>query len=191
MRTTVLTVMFASLFSTAIFAQSRFTVSALTGYTMSAFEDQEDAAGTLPIGVLVGYKAAPNLEVGVELNHALGGFGFEFDYSGTKITTTFNQTIFGVFGKYHFTENILKPYAKLGVGYYTGNADVEYELNGDKQSSTGDIDSAIGFNLGAGLIQSAKGFFAEFNYHIVTRKVEGESGGMNSWAILIGYKFIR
>ena len=191
MRTTVLTVMFASLFSTAIFAQSRFTVSALTGYTMSAFEDQEDAAGTLPIGVLVGYKAAPNLEVGVELNHALGGFGFEFDYSGTKITTTFNQTIFGVFGKYHFTENILKPYAKLGVGYYTGNADVEYELNGDKQSSTSDIDSAIGFSLGAGLIQSAKGFFAEFNYHIVSRKVEGESGGMNSWAILIGYKFIR
>jgi hypothetical protein len=191
MKTTVFIVMLALLFSVATFAQNKFTVAALTGYTMSAFEDQDDAAGTLPIVVQVGYKAAPNLEVGAEFNYALGGFGFEIDYSEAKLTTTFNQTIFGVFGKYHFTQNILKPYAKFGVGYYTGNADVEYELNGDKQSSTGDIDPAIGFNLGAGLIQSAKGFFAEFNYYTVTRKVEGESGGMNSWAFLVGYKFIR
>ena len=191
MKTTVFIVMFALIFSASIFAQNRFTVAALTGYTMSAFEDQEDAAGTLPIGVQVGYKAAPNLEVGAEFNYALGGFDFETDYLGAKLTTSFNQTIFGIFGKYHFTENILKPYAKLGIGYYTGDIDLEYEWEGDKQSGTSEVDPAIGFNLGAGLIQSAKGFFAEFNYHIVTRKVEGESGGMNSWAILVGYKFIR
>lgn len=191
MKATIFIVMFALLFSVATFAQNKFTVAALTGYTMSAFEDQEDAAGTLPIGVQVGYKAKPNLEVGAELYNALGGFDFEIDYGGPTLKTSINQTIFGVFGKYYFTENILKPYARLGVGYYTGNIDLEYEWAGDKQSGTSEVDPAIGLNLGAGLIQSDKGFFAEFNYHIVTRKVEGESGGMNSWVILIGYKFIQ
>ncbi|MCU0644226.1 MAG: hypothetical protein MUC94_08175 [bacterium] len=105
--------------------------------------------------------------------------------------TSVNQTLFGIFGKYHFTQNSLKPYARLGIGYYAGDIDYEFEWEGENQSSTSKVDPAIGFNLGAGLIQSDKGFFAEFTYHLVTREVEGESGGMNSWAILIGYKFIR
>lgn len=109
--------------SAAVFAQQNFTVAAVTGYTMSAFEDQEDAAGTLPLGVQVGYKATPDLEVGAEINYALGGFGFEADYGDGKLTTTFNQTIFGVFGKYHFGKGTMKPYGKLGLGYYMGDAD--------------------------------------------------------------------
>ncbi|MCU0644225.1 MAG: hypothetical protein MUC94_08170 [bacterium] len=49
MKTTVFIVMFALLCSVVAFAQNKFTVAALTGYTMSAFEDQEDAAGTLKL----------------------------------------------------------------------------------------------------------------------------------------------
>ncbi|HOH08338.1 MAG TPA: hypothetical protein PLF89_12500, partial [bacterium] len=47
-------------------AQTNNTFSVYTGYTMSAFEDQEDAAGTLPLGIQFGFNVAPNVEVGLE-----------------------------------------------------------------------------------------------------------------------------
>lgn len=174
------------LMSASVYGQSKFTVAALAGYGLSAFENQESSAGTIPLGVQLGYLVTPSLEAGAEVNLALGGYKFESEFDEFNVTTTFNQTIIDAFGKYYFGQGNFKPFAKAGLGYYLGDAKVKIE--GD--SETADIDPAIGFNFGAGLINQ-KGIFAEFTYHIVSRKSGGESMGMNNWAVMIGYKFIR
>ena len=175
-----------------LFAQeNKFTVSAVGGYAMSAFEDQDDAAGALPVGVLVGYKLKPNLVVGGELNMALGGFSWELEQAGYKITSTANQTLIGAFGKYYFSEGQYVPYGKVGVGMYTGDGEAKVEYQGQSQKETIKIDSAIGFNVGGGVLLPDKGIFAEFVYHIVSREASGESSGMNYWAIQVGYQIIR
>lgn len=167
-------------------AQSNFTVALLTGYTMTSFEDQEDAAGTLPIAVRVSKALKPNLEVGLEGNYALGGFGFESDWEGETMTTTFDQTIIDAFAKYSVGNSKLQPYLKGGLGFFMGNAKSEL---GDEEETT-DIDSGIGFILGAGAELTPK-IFAEFNYNIVSRDIEDESFGMNTWSVLVGYKIIQ
>lgn len=175
-----------------LFAQeSQFTLSAVGGYAMSAFEDQDDAAGALPVGVQVGYKFKPNMIVGGEINMALGGFSWELNQSGYKITSTANQTLIGAFGKYYFSEGKYLPYGRVGVGMYTGDGEAKVEYQGQSEKQTINIDSAIGFNIGGGVLLPEKGIFAEFIYHIVSRKAEGESSGMNYWAIQVGYQFIK
>ncbi|MBN2009838.1 porin family protein [candidate division KSB1 bacterium] len=179
-----------SLIAAPVLAQSNLVVSAFTGYSMSAFEDQESAAGTLPLGITVGHPVNSSLEVGGELNYALGGYNFESNVSGGKLTTTFNQLVVGAFGKYHF-QNSSKyaPYAKAGLGFFTGDAQMEFEYNGQKQKSDSNIDSGVGFSLGAG-IKVNKNVFTEFNYNIVSRKPDGgNSFGMNTWGILVGWTF--
>ncbi len=185
--------LFVALFLVSgLFAQeSQFTVSAVGGYAMSAFEDQDDAAGALPVGVQVGYKFKPNFILGGEVNLAVGGFSWEMEESGYKITTTANQTLIGAFGKYYFSEGTYLPYGRAGVGMYTGDGEVKAEYQGQSQKQTLNIDSAFGFNIGGGVLLPEKGIFAEFIYHIVSREVEGESSGMNYWAIQVGYQFIK
>jgi len=180
------------------YSQSNTSVAIVTGYTMSAFEDQQDAAGTLPVGVQLGYKASPNLQVGVGFTTLLGGLSWEASDMDYKVTTTFNQSIISAYAKYFLGEGSIKPFIKGGVGYFTGNADVKVEYAGEKATNTAKIDPAIGFIVGGGLTLN-KNIFAEFNYNLVSRKPadsgdEFDSGstdsmGMNTWSVLIGYQF--
>ncbi len=186
MKFKLLIVIGSLLMSVSVYGQSKFTVAALAGYGLSAFENQESSAGTIPLGVQLGYQVTPSLEAGAEVNLALGGYQFQDEFDEFDMTTTFNQTIIGAFGKYYFGQGNFKPFARVGLGYYLGDAKVEIE----DESESVDIDPAIGFNIGAGLINH-KGIFAEFTYHIVSRKSYGESFGMNNWSVMIGYKFIR
>jgi hypothetical protein len=166
------------------FAQQNLTLSVFTGYSLTAFEDQGSAAGTLPIGLSAGLKVQPALEVGGEFFYPLGGYAFEEqDEDFGKITTTFNQMMAGVYGKYLLGSGNLKPFLKAGVGYYMGNAQAETE---GLPKVDVDIDAAVGFNVGAG-IESPNGLFAGFTYNIVTR----EDVGMNTYAVTVGYKLIK
>ncbi|MBD3376839.1 outer membrane beta-barrel protein [candidate division KSB1 bacterium] len=172
----------------ALFAQNKTTVTVLAGYTMSAFEDQEEAAGTLAGGVRAGYMASPQIEVGAEFQSALGGYTYEMTLFDVTMETSFNQNVFGIYGKYLIPAANFKPFVKAGLGYYFGDAKVESDdelFNIDESVS---IDAALGFNFGIGA-HLTRALSAEFNYHIVSREMEGESIGMNAWAILVGYNF--
>ncbi len=171
------------LFTAAGFAQTKPIVSGLAGYTMSAFQDQSSAAGTLALGASVGVKATPALEVGGEFIYPISGYKFEMtDEVFGKITTTINQMMIGAYGKYFIGTGNLMPFLKAGLGYYTGKPKVE--ITG--HSETAELKSAIGFNFGGG-VQTAKGLFAMFTYNIVKR----ESAGYNSWSVLIGYQIVK
>ena len=187
MKVKVTAILMIALFAVSASAGTGLKLSAVTGYSMTAFEDQDDAAGTLPIGVQVGKQLKPALEVGVEVIFPLGGYTFEAEEMGLKLTSTFNQSLIGAYGKYSFGEGRLKPYAKAGVGYYSGNADLELEVLGESASEEVEIESAVGFSVGVGVACSKSGLFGEFVYNLVTR----EDMGMNTWAVLIGYQILK
>ena len=174
--------------SSAVYSQG-LGLSVFAGYAMSAFEDQDDAAGTIPVGVRVSKQMAPKIDVGAEFLYPIGGFKFEVQesYWGQTYSydLTINQMLIGAFAKMILSEGGMSPYAKAGVGMYMGNAKAE----GDGIDEDVDIDSAIGFNVGAGINLSSKPMYIEFNYHIVSRKTEGadEATGANFWNIILGY----
>ena len=58
-------------------------ISVVGGYAMSAFEDQDDAAGSLPLGLTVSKPMGDNLEAGLDAKYYLGGFAWEGDIFGT------------------------------------------------------------------------------------------------------------
>lgn len=182
MKTKLFVIAIIILFATAGFAQQKFTVAPYAGYSMTAFEDQESAAGTILAGIYLGYKAMPALEIGAEFNYPVGGYSFESEYFGTTFTYTFHQMMLGFYGKYYIGTGNMKPFIKGGIGYYMGDTDVE----SGGEEATVDRDSAIGFNFGGGVLLN-NGFFAEFNYNIVTR----EELGMGTWAAFVGYQLIK
>jgi opacity protein-like surface antigen len=163
--------------------QQNLKLTAYAGYSLSAFEDQGSAAGTIPLGLSLGFKAAPALEVGGEFFYPLGGYEFESTEANVTIKLTRNQMMAGAYGSYLLGSGNAKPYLKAGVGYYMGDAKVEQT---DYASVTRKIKSAVGFNVGGGL-QLESGMSIGFVYNIVTR----EKSGMNTWAILVGYPIIR
>lgn len=189
-------------------AQSSKTLGIYTGYTMSAFEDQGDAAGTLPVGVQLGFKVAPQVEVGFEAANALGGFTWKGDVLGMETESTFNYTLLSAYGKYSFSQENLAPYVKGGIGYFLGDVKTKVSFMGEEESVTSKIDPGIGFVLGGG-VDFNKRFFAEFSYNIVSRKSgeetdgsdefemaaaddsgsSNDSWGMNTWVAKIGYRF--
>jgi hypothetical protein len=170
------------LFAVAGFAQQNMMVSLFTGYTMSAFEFQESAAGTIPLAASIGFKAAPALEIGGEFFYPLGGYQFESGSGDEKITVTYNQMLAGAFGKYSLGQGATKPFLKAGVGYYFGNGKFE----GGGESHDMEIKGAIGFNVGGG-IQMDSGLSLGFTYNIVTR----DEVGLNCWAATIGYQIVK
>ena len=175
------------LFTSAVFAQNDFSLAPYAGYTMSLFEDQEKADGAPLIGFRLGYELLPRLEVGAEFNYAIGGYKFEIeDEEMLTYTQTFEQMMLGIYGKFHIDAGLLKPYAKAGAGYYTG--DLTVEEGGDEISL--ECDSGIGFCFGGGIIHKS-GIFAEFNYNIVSRKIIYDDLKMNTWAVIIGCKFLK
>ena len=177
----------------AVPVSAQVAVNVFTGLSFSAFEDQDESASALPLGVAVGFNPIPNLEVGGEVNLALPGYGFESTIYDVKITTTFQQNLVGAYGRFYFSGGPIMPFAKLGLGYYFGDVKVKGEFMGMKMDETLDVDGAVGFNVGAGVMLK-KGFYGEFNYNILSRKSsDGEGGsdsyGANTWAIQLGYRF--
>jgi hypothetical protein len=170
------------LVAAAGFAQTNPIVTAIAGYTMSAFEDQESAAGTILVGASIGVMATPALEVGGEFLYPIGGYKFELETGYGKYTTTINQMMAGGYGKFLLGSGNLQPFIKGGVGYYMGKPKVEF----DGQSETGELKSAIGFNVGGG-IQTEKGLSVGFTYNIVKR----DDGGCNTWAVTLGYQIVK
>jgi hypothetical protein len=173
----------ALILATAVSAQQNLTLSVYAGYSLSAFENQGSSAGTIPLGVSLGFKAAPELEVGGEFFYPLGGYQFELAEFDVKTTTTFNQMMVGAFGKYLLGSGNTKPFLKAGIGYYMGDAKVE--MTG-YPSQTAKIKGAVGFNVGGG-IQTESGMSIGFTYNIVTR----EEMGMNTWGVMVGYPLIK
>jgi hypothetical protein len=180
---TGLVVALLTFLAVAGFARQNLKVTLYTGYTLSAFEGQESAAGTLPLAISIGAKANPALEVGGEFVYPLGGYQFELQGLAAKVTTTINQMMAGAYGKYLLSAGPTKPFLKAGVGYYFG--DTKSEIEGG-ESGTYKVDGAIGFNVGGG-IQFRRGLSLGFTYNIVTR----EDAGMNTWAVLVGYPIVR
>lgn len=182
------------------FSQGNTSLAITTGYTMSAYEDQEDAAGTLPIGLQLGYTASPNLQIGLEVNNALAGFTWQLKDESINIESTFNQTIIGAYGKYFLGSGNVKPFVKGGVGYFLGDNETKVEILDESSTQKVKIDPAVGFTVGGG-VSLTKKLFLEFNYNIVSRKavessdddelidVSSEKAGMNTWSVLVGYTF--
>jgi len=170
-------------------ASAQMKLAGFVGYGQSAFEDQEDAAGYVPIGVQGLYELSPGLNIGLEINIAAVPFTWTvegYDDAEQKIT----QTIIGALGKYEIGQGNIRPHVRGGLGMYMGKLDVtDWPLLGDYDES---YKSAIGFNFGGGVTADwgmDKFWLAEFVYHIVSREldVEGaESGGANNWAIQLG-----
>jgi opacity protein-like surface antigen len=187
--------------ASATFAQGNTSLAITTGYTMSAFKDQEDAAGTLPIGLQLGYLASPNVQIGLEVSNALAGFTWQLKDEGINIESTFNQTIIDVYGKLFLGSSNVKPYIKGGVGYFLGDNETKVEILGQKATEKVKMDPNIGFTVGGGVTLTKK-LFLEFNYNIVSRKAadsaslgdelvgaSNEKVGMNTWSVLVGYTF--
>lgn len=170
------------------YAGQGLKLSVGTGYSMTAFEDQDDAAGTLPLSLTLAKEMSDNLFAGLEVFYPLGGYTWEVteSYYGQtyKYDVTYQHYMIGVFGKYFVSE---KPYVKAGVGMFMGGAEMKSDDFGDQDA---DVDSGIGFCLGVGAQVSPK-INVEFNYRIVSREPEGasEKYGMNVWDILVQYGF--
>jgi hypothetical protein len=167
----------------AVSAQQNLKLTAYSGYSMSAFENQGSAAGTIPLGLSLGFKATPALEIGGEFFYPLGGYEFESTQYDVKVKSTLNQMMAGAYGRYLLGSGNAKPFLKAGIGYYMGDAKVEAT---GYPSETEKIKSAVGFNVGGGL-QLESGMSIGFVYNIITR----EESGMNTWAVLVGYPLIR
>ena len=148
---------------------------------MSAFEDQESAAGCILAGASLGFKVMPSMQIGAEFQYPFG-YKFEGEDEGVKWTATMNQMLVGAFAKFFFGSGNIMPFVKAGLGYYMGNMKWE----GGGMSGDEDVESKIGFNFGGGVLHNS-GFFAEFNYHMVTR----EDASMNAWAAMVGYQIIK
>jgi hypothetical protein len=172
-----------TMLAVAGFARQNLKVTLLTGYTLSAFENQGSAAGTIPIAVSIGVKTNPALEVGGEFVYPLGGYRFEIQDSDPKVTNTINQMTAGAYGKYLLSARRARPFLKAGIGYYMGDTKSETEGGGNE---TTQMDGGIGFNVGGG-IQFRRGLSLGFTYNIVTR----ENTGMNTWSVLVGYPIVR
>lgn len=190
MKNVVLILVISALFVLPCIAKENVSVSAYTGYTMTAYENQDESAGTLPIGASIGYMVSSNFEIGANLTFALGGFSFIEEVAGATHTITVTHLVAGVNGKYYLPLQGIKPYLKAGAGYFSGHANYEVETTGGSTTDTiYGIDGNIGFTVGAGIITKI-GIFVGFDYNIVSRKWEGsdDSAGMDTWAVLFGYQ---
>jgi hypothetical protein len=150
------------------------------GYAQSAYEDHDSKSGAFPLGITVGTDILPMIEVGGEFNMLLTPFVLDVEGMDDDFEAT--QNIIGVYGKYFFPMPTFSPYARLGIGYYTGSW--------EEGQWDGDFDSAVGFSIGAGA-KTLMGIYGEFVYHIMSRKGDWEDAktyGANNWGIHLGYQ---
>ncbi|MCU0610605.1 MAG: outer membrane beta-barrel protein [Candidatus Eisenbacteria bacterium] len=174
-------------------ASAQTTLLGFAGYGQSAFEDQEDAAGYIPVGAELLVELSPGLSVGAEVNYAVVPFTWEYEYAGTKVgETKIGQMILGGLARFEMGQGSVRPHLRGGAGLYMGKAEFEAEAGSGLLDSETDYKNAIGFNVGGGLTADfgdTKIWMAEFVYHIVSREADvedAESFGANNWAIHLG-----
>ncbi len=166
-------------------SNAKLSVAPYLGLGYSAFEDQEDAASSFPVGLQGFYKINDNFLVSAVMEYSAGKFEFEYDNGLTaKIKAKVSQNILGLNAHYVLPIPTLDPFIGAGLGLYTGKA----------ESGGNDVDykTAIGFNINTGVLynlNSHMDVMGQFVYHFVSRKVKGsESRGMNNWAIHLGVR---
>lgn len=199
--------LFAFIFTNRAYAQP-FNIGFFTGYGMSSFENQDKAAGYLPVGLQAYYSLDKmkwgSLNFGLEFNYAVAPFSFEFSNQQGKLwDQKVNQMVIAALVKVKFLKGTFRPYARVGAGLYTGNVKNEFtdlarqlaqqqnvQLNEEVK-----LDSGFGFNIGAGTDfvfdkKGASAVFFEFVFHIVSRTPDGAnaSAGFNNWAVQLGYQ---
>jgi opacity protein-like surface antigen len=185
--------MLVALAMVAVGASAQTTLLGYAGYGQSAFEDQEDAAGYIPVGAEILVEMSPGLSVGAEVDYAVVPFTWEYEYLGTKVgETKVGQMVLGGLARFEMGQGSLRPHVRGGAGLYMGKAEFEAEEGSGMTDSETDYKNAFGFNVGAGLTADfgeTKIWMLEFVYHIVSREmdVEGaESFGANNWALHLG-----
>jgi hypothetical protein len=170
-------------------ASAQTKLAAFVGYGQSAFEDQDDAAGYIPLGLQGLIELSPGMSVGAEINFAIVPFTWtyeDFEDAEGKVT----QTIIAALAKYEIGQGNMRPHVRGGIGMYTGKVEyVDHPYYGDAEE---DFKSTIGFNIGGGVTADwgyDRFWLAEFVYHIVSREFDyegAESFGANNWAIQLG-----
>ena len=173
------------LLSPAVHAQKDLIVTASTGYSLSAFENQNSVAGSWPLSLSGAIEVAPQLEMGADVHLALGGYAFDGEFFGQSITTTFRQHSVGAFVRYLLPLGSVSPFVRIGSGYYFGNS--SYELFGHKQEEQ--VKGAFGLSVGAGILLTDH-LNAEFIYNAVSRESDEQKFDANTWMFLVGYRFI-
>ena len=189
-----------------------FKLGLFSGYGSSAFEDFDDNAGTIPAGVqaLLSLDKLKfgSIDLGAEFSYSVVPFTFELQQQSQQQVIKLadwkiKQMIIAALVKIKFLKNSkVHPFIRIGGGLYSGGSTFEYTDEAKQAAQQQNVtlqeelnfDSAFGFNAGAGTdIQIGKtvAIFAEFVYHIVSRKPEGatESGGANNWAVQVGVLF--
>jgi hypothetical protein len=170
-------------------ASAQTKLAAFVGYGQSAFEDQDDAAGYIPLGIQGLLELSPGMSVGAEINFAVVPFTWTYeDFEDAEVRIT--QTIISALAKYEIGQGDLRPHVCGGLGIYMGKIEyTDHPLWGDAEE---DFKSAIGFNIGGGITADwgyDRFWLAEFVYHIVEREEDvdnGDSFGANNWAIQLG-----
>jgi opacity protein-like surface antigen len=184
-------VLFLILFTGLAQAQLVFGVQGGIGGSM--FEDQKEAASSVPVGVYVGTNALPLFDVGVEYNMLVVPFKFEGQVLTEKIKTEFTQSYYGAFIKWYVLPlPILEPYVKAGAAYYTGK--IKVELAGASHDEK--FKNTLGFNIGAG-VKTMTGLYGEFVVHLLSRELDTENvdpgtakkAAYNNWMLMVGYQF--
>jgi hypothetical protein len=184
-------VLFMIIFAGTVQAQLMFGVQG--GVGGSAFEDQEEAASSVPVGVFVGTNALPLFDAGIEYNMLVVPFKFEGDILGQKIKTEFTQSYFGAFIRWYVLPlPVIEPYIRAGAAYYSGKVTVEAA----GESRDLEFKNTLGFNFGAG-VKTMTGLYGEFIFHILSRELDTETvepgtvqdAAYNNWMLMVGYQF--
>ena len=190
-----------------------FKLGLFTGYGSSAFENFDDNAGTIPAGLqaLLSLDKLKfgSIDLGAEFSYSVVPFTFELQQQAQQQVIKvadwkIKQMVIAALIKIKFLKkSSVHPFVRVGAGLYSGGSTVEYtaeakqlaqQQNVTLNDEDVNIESAFGFNAGAGTdiqIGKSAAIFAEFLYHIVSRKPDGatEANGANNWAIQVGVLF--
>ncbi|MBL1215761.1 MAG: outer membrane beta-barrel protein [Ignavibacteriae bacterium] len=188
-----------------------FKLGLFSGYGSSSFENFDDNAGTIPAGVQallsLDKMKFGSIDLGAEFGYSVVPFTFEVQEQVNqqifKYDWKIKQMIIAALVKVKFLKkSSVHPFIRLGAGLYSGGSTYEFpddvkqfaQQNNITLNEELDIESAFGFNAGAGTdiqISKTAAIFAEFVYHIVSRKPEGapEANGANNWAVQVGVLF--
>lgn len=164
-----------------------FFLCGFIGYGMSAFE-LEDAVGNLeqgsyiPGGLQFLYSINQSFRVGAEVETCLSPFTCEDADNPNELEISMGTI--GLVAEFLPTEQF---FIRGGVASYSGSGEYYDDYYGS--TGRGDVESGIGFNVGAGYITNISGNFyggVEGVYHIVSLQLDDDfdtnTYDFNHWA---------